>query len=172
MTEIVIRHAVPDDYLALHGIKTQPKAAAGTLQLPWQSPEVFRKRLTEPSPDVYTLVALIDGVVVGEASLHVLSRPRRRHVGQIGMAVHDDWQGQGVGTALMGALLELADDWINLHRIELDVYTDNAPAIALYQKFGFAIEGTLRDYAFRSGRYVDTYVMGRIKSAPSSPLEA
>jgi putative acetyltransferase len=53
-----------------------------------------------------------------------------RHVGSIGMAVRDDWQGKGVGTALMEAALDLADNWLNLTRIELRVYTDNAAGTA------------------------------------------
>jgi L-phenylalanine/L-methionine N-acetyltransferase len=53
-----------------------------------------------------------------------------RHVGSIGMAVRDDWQGKGVGTALMEAALDLADNWLNLTRIELRVYVDNAAGIA------------------------------------------
>jgi putative acetyltransferase len=79
------------------------------------------------------------------------------------MAVHDDWQGKGVGAALMEAALDLADNWLNLTRIELSVYTDNAAAVALYEKFGFEIEGTHRRFAFRNGEYVDAYSMARIK---------
>lgn len=59
------------------------------------------------------------------------------------MAVRDDCQGQGVGTALLRAALDLADHWIDVRRLELEVYTDNAPAVWLYQKFGFGVEGTL-----------------------------
>jgi L-phenylalanine/L-methionine N-acetyltransferase len=79
------------------------------------------------------------------------------------MAVHDDFQGRGVGSALMAAMLDLADNWLNLRRIELEVYADNAPAVRLYEKFGFAIEGTLRDFAFRDGEYVDAYLMARVR---------
>ena len=79
------------------------------------------------------------------------------------MAVRDDWQGKGVGTALMEAALDLADNWLNLTRIELEVYIDNTAGIALYKKFGFEIEGTHRGYAFREGRYVDAYSMARVK---------
>jgi L-phenylalanine/L-methionine N-acetyltransferase len=53
-----------------------------------------------------------------------------RHVGSIGMAVRNDWQGRGIGTALMEAALDLADNWLNLTRIELRVYTDNAAGMA------------------------------------------
>jgi putative acetyltransferase len=40
---------------------------------------------------------------------------------------------------------------------------DNAPAIALYKRNGFEIEGTHRDFAFRGGSFVDAYAMARIK---------
>ena len=63
----------------------------------------------------------------------------------------------------MEAALDLADNWLNLERIELKVYTDNAAGRALYEKFGFEIEGTHRRYAFREGQYVDAYSMARIK---------
>jgi putative acetyltransferase len=45
------------------------------------------------------------------------------------------------------------------------VYTDNAPAIRLYEKFGFTIEGTLVDFAFRDGQYVDVYMMARLRKS-------
>ena len=79
------------------------------------------------------------------------------------MAVRDDWHGKGAGTALMGAAVDLADRWLNLTRLELDVYIDNEPAIRLYKKFGFVIEGTLVDYAYRDGQFVDTYTMARLR---------
>jgi L-phenylalanine/L-methionine N-acetyltransferase len=108
-------------------------------------------------------VACVDEEVVGHLGLETFTRSRRRHVGEIGMAVRDDWQGKGVGTALMEAALDLADNWLNLTRLELTVYTDNAAGIALYEKFGFEIEGTHRCFAFRNGEYVEAYSMARIR---------
>jgi putative acetyltransferase len=90
-------------------------------------------------------------------------RPRRRHVGQIGMAVRDDWQGKGVGTALLEAALDVADNWLNLRRLELEVYVDNEPAVRLYKKFGFVVEGTSVQFGYRDGHYVDVYLMARLK---------
>ena len=46
------------------------------------------------------------------------------------------------------------------------MYTDNAIALRLYRKFGFEVEGTLKAFAFRNGRFIDAYTMARI--APSS----
>ena len=80
------------------------------------------------------------------------------------MAVRDDWQGKGVGSALMEAALDLADNWLNLTRLELTVFADNVPAIRLYEKFGFTAEGTLRQYALRDGQYQDCLIMARIRN--------
>jgi L-phenylalanine/L-methionine N-acetyltransferase len=163
---VSIRHAEPDDAEAIHQILSGPRATAGTLQLPLQSVEGVRKRFfSETHEGLYDLVACVEEEeeVVGYLGLETFIRPRRRHVGQIGMAVRDDWQGKGIGTALMEAALDLADNWLNLIRLELTVQAENAAGIALYEKFGFAIEGTHRLYAFRDGEYVDAYSMARIK---------
>jgi putative acetyltransferase len=48
----------------------------------------------------------------------------------------------------------------------LEVYTDNAPALRLYRKFGFEIEGTKRRYALRDGVFVDAHVMARLRRVP------
>jgi putative acetyltransferase len=161
---ITIRRAEPGDYAALHRLFSGPRVVRGTLQLPFPSAERWRKNMAEPPEGVLSLVAEADGEIVGQLGLHQNpNQPRRRHAAMIGMAVHDEWQGKGVGTALMHALIDLADNWLNLERLELEVYTDNGPAVRLYQRFGFEIEGTARRYAFRDGQYVDAYHMGRLR---------
>ena len=129
--EITVRHAEPSDAEALHRVMSGPKAAAGTLQLPLQPAEVWRKRLVEPPEGTFVLVACVEGEVVGNLGLETSpNRPRIRHAGSIGMA-RDDWQGRGVGTALLGTALDFADNWLNLSRIGLTVYTDNAAGMAV-----------------------------------------
>jgi putative acetyltransferase len=90
----------------------------------------------------------------------------------IGISVAPAAQGQGVGSALMTALCDYADRWLGTLRIELNVYTDNEPAIALYRKFGFVIEGTSRGYALRDGQYVDSYTMARFHPNPPTIARA
>ena len=163
-----IRHATPADYEAVTRLFSGPKAIWGTFQVPFTSPEVWRKRLSEPEAGLFALLACHEGDVVGMLGLHTHPHtPRRAHAGSIGMAVRDDWQGKGVGTALMKAALELADQWLNLTRLELNVFTDNESAVRLYQKFGFETEGTLRQFAFRDGQLVDAYAMGRLRRGPA-----
>lgn len=159
-----IRRAEPDDYRHIYEIYSCPKAFSGTLQLPYPSLEQWRQRLANPGDGTYELVAEVGERVVGMLGVHTFpNRPRRRHAAAVGMGVHDDWQGKGLGTALMRACVEMADNWLNLMRLELEVYTDNEPAIRLYERFGFEREGTLRQYAFRDGRYVDSYLMARLR---------
>ena len=69
-----------------------------------------------------------------------------------------------MGSLLLAAALDVADNWMNLHRVELTVYHDNEAAQALYRKFGFETEGRLRDYAVRDGVFVDAITMARLKT--------
>jgi putative acetyltransferase len=165
-SKIEVRAAGLSDAEALTRIYADRNAYSQTLQLPLQSLEVWRKRLTTNDDTQITLVASVAGELVGNLGLTRLTRPRRAHVGHIGMGVRDDRQGKGVGSALMQAVLDLADNWLGLRRLELRVYADNARAIALYRKFGFELEGTHRAYAIRNGVYVDSLSMARLVEGP------
>ncbi|HEU0060967.1 MAG TPA: GNAT family N-acetyltransferase [Hyphomicrobiaceae bacterium] len=164
--KIEVRAAEITDVEALTQLFTHRNAYAQTLQLPFQSTEVWRKRLTHNDDTQHTLVATVGGELVGNLGLTRFTRPRRAHVGEIGMAVRDDWQGKGVGTALMKAALDLADNWLGLRRLELHVHADNERALALYRKFGFETEGTHRAYSLRDGVYVDSLSMARLIEGP------
>lgn len=164
MPELTIRAAEPDDAPALSRLHSQPHVAAMTNQILYQQSNEWEPR-TRPRPNFRFLVAEIDGRVVGGIGLE-LYQGRRAHVGAIGMAVDTAYQRQRVGTRLLEAALDLADNWYNLRRVELEVYTDNEPGIRLYQRFGFEIEGTLRAFVYRTGGYADAYAMARLRDAP------
>ena len=98
------------------------------------------------------------------SDLTVESNLRRRHSGGLGIMVRTDCQGQGIGTALLEAVLDLADNWLMLRRVELEVYADNQRAVRLYEKFGFEAEGRKREAAVKNGAYVDLMVMARLRT--------
>jgi putative acetyltransferase len=160
--EILIRAYEPEDLPDLNEAWNQPRAVWGTLQAPHTSIEQRRKRF-ELTPGTTMLVAVIEGKAIGAAGLHPVSDNRRRaHAATIGMSVHDAYAGRGAGRALLAALLDKADRWLNYSRIELTVWADNARAISLYERAGFEREGLLRRYAFRDGALVDALAMARL----------
>jgi putative acetyltransferase len=159
---LTIRAREPEDCAAIAELVSLPRVRWGTLRLPFTSREDVRQWMEKAPAGHLQIVALLDGRLVGTAGVHP-DKGRRSHVGGIGMCVHDEFQRRGIGAALLAALIEAADRWFNLRRLELAVYVDNEPAIALYKKFGFVIEGTRRADAFRDGAFVDSYMMARLK---------
>jgi L-phenylalanine/L-methionine N-acetyltransferase len=160
----VVRSMTERDHAAIHEILTSPSVIDGTMRVPHAAVHETVDRLT-PRLGTHHLVADVDGRAVGLAELITFpSEPRHRHVGELNLiATHPRWGRQGVGRALMTAVLELADDWFNIHRLGLVVFVDNTHAIELYQRLGFVIEGTMLAYGFKRGNFLDAHVMARVR---------
>jgi len=171
---LTLRRARPADAAALAEQLADPEVFPGLLQLPYANVELWQQRLnTPPTPGSadLMLVAERDGQVVGSAGLHPVSpQLRRRHAMMLGISVSPASQGQGVGNALMTALLDYADNWAQVLRIELTVFHDNQRAIRLYERHGFAPEGRLKAYALRNGVFEDVLAMARLH--PRQPVVA
>lgn len=165
LVQPAIRRAQVADSAAVARIFEGTKVVWGTMQLPHVSADQWHQRLSSATEsERISLVACVKGKPIGMIGLHLNpGLPRRQHVAELGMAVRDDWQGRGVGTALVRAALDLADGWLQLRRIQLNVYTDNEAAIRLYRGQGFEVEGTQREFAFRAGKYVDAFLMARLR---------
>ncbi len=159
---VQIRPVRPDDAEALHRIRRQPSVARYTMGLPSMRLDAMRKRIDSYGPDEHILVAELDGEVVGMAGLHV-GAIKLRHVGSIGIMVADEHQGRGIGRALMVALLEIADGYLGLIRVELEVVVENAAAVHLYESLGFEREGVKRAAFLMDGGLADLLVMGRLR---------
>ena len=170
--QIKIRRATTADAAAMAQQMSAPEVFAGLLQMPYPTEATWRQKLEDlnaPGKSDLLLVAVreADGVVVGSAGLHPASPSlRRRHVMFLGISVSVQSQRQGVGQALMAALLDYADNWAQVLRLELNVYADNAAAIRLYESCGFSLEGRMSAYALRDGVYVDSLAMARLHPKP------
>lgn len=159
-----LRAARIGDAEALTAISNQPGVRRGTLRMPFESVEFWQERLAGlAASGARLIVAEIDGEPVGYAGLHPHPMPRVSHSADIGISVADAHAGKGIGSALLAALIDLADNWYGLRRLELDVFTDNAPAIALYERFGFVREGVKVEAALSEGVYKDCAMMARLR---------
>jgi diamine N-acetyltransferase len=101
-------------------------------------------------------------VLVGATGLHVVDW--RSRWAELGIFLGDKsrW-GDGLGTEATRLLVRWAFDTLNLNRVFLRVYADNARAIRCYEKVGFQSEGRLRQDRYQDGRYVDTVLMGLLR---------
>jgi L-phenylalanine/L-methionine N-acetyltransferase len=159
---VLIRPVRLEDVEALHEIRRQPSMVDFTLALPSERIADTRRFLEGFGPDDHALVAVVDGRVVGMAGLHV-KRGKLRQGGEIGMMVHEQFQGRGVGRKLLVALLDIADNHLGLLRVELEVFPDNDRAIGLYERLGFEHEGRKRKAVLRRGGHADVLLMARVR---------
>lgn len=160
--ELHIRRAEPSDAAGMQRVSAGRAAYSGTLQLPYVSVRNWTDRMQSDDPNKMVLVGLIDTEIVTHAALMIEPNLRRRHAAHLGITVADAYTGRGVGDLMMTALLDAADNWLHLLRIELTVFVDNLAAQNLYRKHGFVQEGVLRAYAMRDGELVDTLYMARL----------
>ena len=166
--DYIIRPARLEDMESVNILRRTPGVFQTTLALPSERIQRNVDRFQTLGPNDHSFVAALDDdTVIGTAQLRVAANPRMAHVGTVGLSVRTDYQDKGVGTALLRTLLELADNWLMLVRVELLVYADNQRAIHLYEKLGFEAEGRLRSNSIRDGRYEDDLIMARLRPVQS-----
>ncbi|HEX4768529.1 MAG TPA: GNAT family N-acetyltransferase [Lichenihabitans sp.] len=134
---------------------------SGSVLEPLTSPEEVEAFLDFQGLGKFEVVPTMREAIVGYAALYPLGG-RQSHVGYFMLAVDERARRRGVGTALLAAVVETAWTMIGLLRLQLTVFVDNAPAIALYRRFGFAVEGRLACFARTDDGFVDAYVMAMI----------
>ena len=164
--EYQIRPVHPRDAQGINDLRRMPGVMENTMGMPSERVQRTEAALATPDVNSHQFVAVIteNGAekVIGMVGLMVESRARQRHCGGIGLMVHTAYQGQGIGKALLETVLDVADNWLMLKRVELGVYHDNARAQALYKAHGFEVEGIKRMAVIRGGEYIDEIMMARL----------
>ncbi|MCW4113964.1 GNAT family N-acetyltransferase [Aurantimonas sp. MSK8Z-1] len=159
---VLLRPLRVEDADALCALLNQPGTRQGTLRPPFQRTSQTRRYIEALSDDDLTIVAVNGEAMLGQAGLHRLTG-RRRHCASLHIAVADAHVGRGIGTTLLTAVIDAADNWLDVRRLELTVFADNTVAIGLYRRFGFEEEGRLRGYGMRNGTYCDALIMARLR---------
>ncbi len=169
---LILRRPRPADAATIAEQLASAPVQPDTLQLPYANEALWRERLSAPQvagSAELMLLAEEGGEVLGFAGLHPAGpQLRRRHVMMLGISVVGSAQGRGIGHALTAALLDYADNWGQVLRVELTVFHDNTRAIRLYERHGFVTEGRHRAYSLRGGEYADVLSMARLHPKPPS----
>lgn len=127
---------------------------------PFESTRAFVQDNVEKNHAQY--VAVCDNQIVGWADIIPLEHSTMAHVGGLGMGVIAEHRGQGIGSKLLESVIHHA--WESgLKRLELEVFSDNEAAIALYKKHGFVQEGVKRFARVVDGHYQDIIVMAQYR---------
>ena len=126
----------------------------------WRSTAAERRylRAARRSPHAAVFVAEAPEGLVGRLSVARDVHPASRHVADLGLMVAAAHRRQGIGRAL----LQRTVDWARANsvaKLELHVFAHNAPAIALYESFGFVQEGYRRRHYRRGEEYLDAILM-------------
>lgn len=165
--EVTLRAAEPADAAAISALLGRLGAVEGTLQVPDMPVASRLEFLQRVEPRDCKLVAVAGSDVVGSAALHSAGLSlRRAHVRSLGIAIAPEWQGRGIGRRMLARLLDWADNWGGVLRVELHAHADNGKAMALYRSLGFVEEGRHKAFSLTGGRYVDSVSMARLHPNP------
>ena len=163
--DLLLREATASDASAvLHHLRQV--LSQGPVDIPKLASEVMTTTAEEAellesfADDPHSLFLVLEhkGQVVGNLDLKAYKRPALRHGAVLGMAIQQDFRGLGLGKTLIQQALAWARQ-TDLKRIELFVYTRNAPALALYRRCGFVVEGCRKGVIYERGTYLDDYIM-------------
>jgi RimJ/RimL family protein N-acetyltransferase len=160
---VIVRAAQPADAAGLKelgdAVGAEPEGWLVTTN-GWRSAADERRylRAIRRYPHAAVFVAEDEGRIVGRLSVARDQHPASRHVADLGLIVAATHRRRGIGTAL----LEAAAEWARgagISKLELHVFPWNEPAIALYERFGFAREGYRRAHYRRGDEYADAILM-------------
>ena len=106
---MIIRPVRPEDAKDIQALRVMKGVRETILALASERVTSAAAYIDGLTANDHVMVAEADGRVVGCAGLHIPMMPRQRHTAALGIMVHAEHQGKGIGKALMKALLDLAD---------------------------------------------------------------
>lgn len=101
----------------------------------------------------------IENKIVGMCSIEGINKIRIKHRVDLAITVLKNYWGNKIGEKLIDYAIEYCKSNC-IKKIELTVRIDNERALKLYKKFGFEIEGEIKNFIYLNGNYYNCYYMG------------
>lgn len=133
---------------------------------------LFKHRVTDPEVihdwcqhidygKILPIVAIADGRIVADASLHQHLAGWKRHIGRISIVVHPNYRGRGLARALVRELIDIARD-AGLEKLEAEFMGEQLAARRVFAEVGFSDLLVIADYVKDMQAVSHDYVlMGR-----------
>ena len=168
MTDVIIRPVTLEDVEALmgHWIEIASEPGIYVNYTPEEAAVPAEKERERIEKDIQLgnlrLIVEVQGKVIGYFScISERYYSITQHMAVLGMSLDRNYRNQGIGTGLMEQGIRWSQE-NGIVRLELEVYAENAPALHLYEKFGFELEGRKRMCAYQRGQYYDLLIMARL----------
>lgn len=91
------------------------------------------------------LVAVMDGKIVGDATLHQQLGGWKRHIGRVSVLVHPAYRGRGLARTLIAEIIDLARGG-GLEKVEAEFIGEQKAAVHMFAMLGFSQLMRLEDY--------------------------
>jgi RimJ/RimL family protein N-acetyltransferase len=164
--KIYLRSVKPGDEEMVARIENHPDPRSTLFYAQPSTAHQIREKvdawITDPSVIIFIICRKEDHTAIGMTAFFRIDWVGRMTIFYIGIADKSNWS-KGYGTEATRQMIEYAFNTLNLNRIQLHVAVENKPAVTVYKKVGFKIEGTLREAMYHNGKYSDFYVMGMLR---------
>lgn len=147
--DVVIREAVPNDAESVIDFMNQMSSQTDFLTQGEEGIGVTVEDESHHLASIYesennsVIVALADDRMIGIATVSASSKPKVKHIGEVGIVIDKDFWGMGLGTLMVDELIYWSKTSSVIKRLELRVHEKNARAVALYKKMAFQEEAVI-----------------------------
>lgn len=158
-----LRTARFDDMPAIQAIRNASIADhIATLDTEPHTAEDTQRWFHQYGPRHPILVANINGTLAGWASLNTFNARRAyQYVADLSVYIVRPWRGQGIGTLLLQAIIQLARQ-LEYHKIVLSAFPFNTAGMRLYERHGFRVVGIYKEMGWVDDQCVDTIIMEKL----------
>ncbi len=164
--KVIIRKSIKSDAKALieylnviGGESDYLTFGIGEFELSVEQEEEFIESISKKE-NALSILAEVNGKVIGNLNFSGGLRKRTAHVGEFGISILKEYWGNGIGEELLKYLIDWSKNSGIVRKINLKVRSDNTRGIHLYKKFGFTEEGILKRDLFMNGEFYDSILMG------------